>query len=223
MEKLRVSKRQSEIQSVLKSVMSEKRKVLVWQKEDNSENRKINYAQINNLNFETKSIGLIPMESSFEDLDKQLTLYFRSEYSSLLFKSDQNMVNKKMIIVPFPKEVRLIEKRNESRYKFKRSGVPRVGIELIAGKTRIDVMLADISKKGSGIVVSSVNKKLFNIGTQIQLNNVEGLALPMTIIGTVRHITFITSRNSLFQGSYKLGIEFDSEIPLEPILERLSK
>lgn len=225
MEKLRVSKRQSEIQGVLKTVMQQERKVLVWQREAGTEERKINYAQINNLNFENRSIGLVPIEKNFEEMDRNITLYFRSEFSSLLFKSTENLINKKMIIVPFPKEVRLIEKRNKERYKFKRNTIPQIDIIKTDSKqaqVKLNVNLIDISQSGAGIVVSAANHRLFKEGHQIQITAVEGRRLPAKISGRIKHITFLKGKNTLFSGFYKIGVAFDDEIVLDPILERVS-
>ncbi len=226
MENLRVSTLQSEIQAVLKSVMTEKRKVLVWQKDDKDEKRRVNYAQINNLNFETRSIGLVPMEDTFDSFTKGLTLYFRSEYSSLLFKSESNVVNKKMIIVPMPREVRLIEKRSESRYKFKKEYIPKVSISKLDkrtnGEIKLNVQLTDISRLGAGLVISSANHRLIRLDQEITLYAIDGKKLPHKITGNIRHITYIKSRSSQFQGAYKVGVEFTEAASLEPILTRIS-
>lgn len=219
MEKLRVSNSRLEISHVLKTMMNDMYPVMIWQKRDDEPTRRKSHGKVNNLNFENRTISVIPLEDSFDEFVSFLPLYCKSEASGLLFKSEKLEIKKGVIIFPMPKEVHLHELRGSDRYEFPRSKTPTVEViqsqSSLTPRSKLSVSLTDITPEGAGLIISKKNTHLFEIGDDIKLLEVNDKRIRETMIGQIVHKTTVKSRKSMFRGNDKLGIKFRNTIDLE--------
>ena len=86
MEQLRISNNLIEIAQLLKMLVGENHKVMLWQHNSEKDERNICYAELKKIDFQKMELVLAPLSGMIKSLHDTLTLYIHSNFKSMLFK-----------------------------------------------------------------------------------------------------------------------------------------
>ena len=208
MNKLRVSSKKSEISTVLYQMYLENLQIKVWQNISNQ--RIIGNCSISHINLEKSVMKLELCNDTDLNFDDQIHIYIYGEAKSIVFKV--SVVKKENeLLLSFPEEVRLLEKREISRieisHEYKEITIAACLASDATKSPRIfKFKLIDFSTSGVGIEsIGKYNKYLYESDT-LSFLFIDSKKLSTAINAKIRYIR-IKADNSL-----RLGLQFEKEL-----------
>ncbi len=211
-----------EIHSFFRVLNQNKGRIWLWQRDE--ESRIVQYAVIRKVDLIKQIIHISPCSSKgfkFKSIDE---FFFYCADISLAFKFKARDISKEMMIFPIPKkiqkvskaflkDVELIEKENEDKFKHLRNS-PRVqaSSDQSVSLRRVDsygelshqqsFLLYDISGGGMGFQVDDPSE--FDVGEEIQVVAINSKEVPKKMSGEVVSIR----QNSEQLDGFKVGVKF---------------
>lgn len=214
MNNLRVSFSKKEIINILKRIQQDSDVVFIWQ--NVGETREIVYCHIEKIDVAIGNFCIRPIDPNQTfHIEKKLSLYVKGELESILFKQEIAFASEGMVILKFPPEVRIIEKRLIQREAFEVSDEKKITIAKYAPNSqkprRFDLILLDISHAGVAFFITPTQLLSFGAGDQIYLLEVGGRKLSNPLSATVKYVTRYTGTTEDVRG-HRVGTHF-----LEPL------
>ncbi|WP_127715852.1 PilZ domain-containing protein [Halobacteriovorax sp. HLS] len=204
--------------------------ILLWQNINGR--RSLFPSVVHDVNFLDKTVTfcLKDMEKKYRFNSDEL-LYGRLDERSLLFKSPIVNVNDFLVTVHLPDEVRLLELRNYQRTHYGHNSaiygnVERVVDDLLGQKV-YSFRLFDISQSGASFVIKAKDKKCFNKGDVVLIQNIGETKMDVPMEAEVVYVKDVPYTDGAIKyGISKLGVKFDHAMPermYNILLERLIK
>lgn len=215
-EKYRASSNMKEIVKILHHSRNDE-KAFLWQNID-----KKRYI------FQLKDLAVNERFNSFQVkvsnadafvLSSSLPTYAKFSYKETVFKAEPISKISENIALSLPKEIRALELRGESRYKFKPSDQKaislKVSVELMIGATQeFRFQVIDISSGGLSIVISDRDIKYFEEGSSFEL-----IKLQDDVLNFGYMLEYVYSQKFRFKShgrtksAYKVGLK--SLVPIK--------
>lgn len=216
LENLKIENNSSEIVTTLIRMYRESSPVLVWQNSD--EGRVMKNSFIREIYPEKRFFVLTTHpDSSVFNFCQSTTIYLRGNERSILFKQKDIVVRKNKVIVKFPTEVRLYEKRFHQRfhYGFKSNHA----VEIFHPKSTMDseeifnFSLYDISEKGASFNLNLADQRYFFQGDKIKILRLGKKCFKQYFTGKIIYMNRTDYKiNGVRCPSIKMGIHFDQRL-----------
>lgn len=216
LENLKIENNFNEIVSTLIRMYRESSPVLIWQNTPDGRNMKNSY--IKEIFPEKGYFVLAPLPDNTDFVFSGMTtLYLRGNERSILFKQSDIRVTKNNIVVKFPKEVRLYEKRFHSRfhYGFKSNH----SVEIFHPKSTIDTeeifkfSLYDISEKGASFNVNLADQRFLFQSDRVKIVKLGKMSYPNYYMAKVVYMIRVDNKiNGVNCPTIKMGIQFDHKL-----------
>ena len=215
MEKLRVTSDKDEIKDIFQLAIKNELKTLVWQT-DKTENRELCQAKIVSLNPNREELTIIPVGSGGFSFDKELTLYLRLNFRSILFKTKIQSLGEKLIQFQIPTELRILEQRVNPRVTFSEDQEVKVSFQKpgpyeTAGKD-FETDLVDISRFGLAYVATALNITKFHAGDKIFIKKIAKTVLDPPVEGEIMYIKPLRKKGSISSNFYRVGVKLKEAI-----------
>lgn len=224
-EKYRTSSYKKEIIDSLIDIHIEASPVTIWQNDGNK--RSVTKAKIEAIDFASESIILTPFSDMdtkvFYQLNTDATFYLKGSTRDIVFKQDRpaKRKTKSHLQIFIPKEVKLIEKRSDTRIIFKGS-TPKVTAEIYPGGSidistkTINVDMIDVSLSGMGFFLDKKYSRFFFEKDKIKIDRIGKYCFSEPQIGTIVY----TSKEDESALQVRIGVRFSEKITSE-ILARI--
>lgn len=213
--RLRVSDNLREILRVLKKVFRMGTRITIWQNVDGK--RIVGNAYIEKINKVERCIHLRPFGQKDFSFHKNFTVYIHGIEQSLLFKSVARYNSEKMITLPIPLNIRLIEKRAEQRISIR--GKVHNEIEFEKFKGFNDKAFAhrfigiDISATGFSFIAFAPDLPNLTVGNSIFLKEVSGVNKAEKVSGKIVYIKAMEKKSHYATtNTFRVGVEFETRL-----------
>lgn len=216
LENLKIENNHNEIVSTLIRMYRESSPVLIWQNQ--SSGRKMKNSYIKEI-FPEKGLFILaplPDNTNF-NFNAMTTLYLRGNERSILFKQADIKVLKNIIIVRFPREVRLYENRFHSRfhYGFKSNHM----VEIFHPKSTVNTeevftfSMYDISEQGASFNVNLADQRYFFQGDRLKMIRLGQKSFKQYFTGKIVYMVRVDNKiNGVHCPSIKMGVQFDQHL-----------
>lgn len=198
------------VKNTLLSCAAEETSFFIWIKE--GEDRIKSKAIISDITFNEKVLGTFNDE--IITVDKQgMDVFLYQEDKKILFKGVIEDVDAGKISVSIVPKIFMQEKRKRGRFYFKKIDVVvKMQVKDIDGGKSFYANLSDISEKGMCFEVLLSRELKFQIKSEVNLINIEGIKFPEMIKGNIIHLTqFKDTKGEHLQ---KVGVKFDQSNPI---------
>lgn len=180
------------------------------------------WALIKHLNAVSNEITLRPVNDDeiFEFTQKdKITVKNASE--SIVFETKVASICKdKILSINIPEAIYLENTRNNTRYHFGHKSHPVFLYNLNADpENELRATLLDVSVSGIALRVECSELEAFKESDKLSFLKIHNYSFSEDTFGTIVYVRKVQEYGTTQY--YKLGIHFDSPIPLSPILERL--
>lgn len=223
-ERLRVTRNNAEIKGFFLEYIRRKSPVLLWQNMDgipqgqDGDKRIIFNGYF--AHFDEKKQYLVleyktgPMKKP--DFAKNSTLYIKGDLSSILFKADIQYHSSGKLLMPLPKEIRVLEKREDPRTDFGYEFNGRVEFSKVnqynMSKKSMSARIVNISKGGAAILLFS-GAHNWTEGDTLQIFSICKFEFSFPIDAEVRNIrTVQIERNNQFTSGFRIGLQFKRKL-----------
>ncbi|MBC7538733.1 MAG: hypothetical protein H7281_07930 [Bacteriovorax sp.] len=216
----RTSTLKKEIIDTLIDIHIESTPVLIWQ--NVSGKRNVTKAKIEAIDFASDSIFFTPFSNSDENMFDQLkinsTFYLRGNTKSIVFKQDKaaKKTTKGFLQIFIPNEVKMFEKRSETRLSFIEK-TSKVTAEIYPGglidisTKSVGVDLNDVSLTGMGFFLEKKYSRLFFEKDKIKIVRIGNYRLPRPIYGEIVYAS--TQQDNIDR--IRIGIRFTEKITVD--------
>ncbi|MFA6239052.1 MAG: hypothetical protein WC635_17065 [Bacteriovorax sp.] len=216
----RTSTLKKEIIDTLIDIHIESSPVMIWQNLNGT--RTVTKARIEAIDFASDSLFLLPYTNedrpAFEKLNIGNTFYFRGNSKNIVFKQDRPGKKSKNgnLQIFIPDEVRMFEKRTETRLVFNNS-TANLTTSIFPGG-RIDhstksflAELHDVSLSGMGLYLEKKHSRLFFEKDKIKIERIGNYRFPRGVHGVI--IFTIPEHDKIDR--VRIGVRFNERLTPE--------
>jgi len=219
MNNMRITHNLLEIVGLLKEIMLENNNVTLWQKSGGNK-RVVHAGKVSEISVKGRFIKIEPLEDDEPFyFNKNLTLYMHGTKHTILFKTKNRHMKGGKLILPFPDEATVAEKRSDSRIKIDEDRVQ--DIVLVLEKNSIDYLgtlapkVTDISLTGVGLRVNGKVSDHLVEGLEVHITQICGYVPIPAIAGKIQYIQEDYTKKKKRSCYYRIGIKFKD--PLDDI------
>jgi len=215
MDNLRISKDPDEIIKNLREGIKNKTSVTIWQ--NFGDERKVYLCRFKDINLLDKVLILEAPKNIDLELDGNITLYVRGHHKRMLFKQKIKYIANRNIITYIPKEVRLLELREEDRIYCKDEFIHFSKFRAYkANKKNFENRLFDISNHGAAFMMSNHQAPLIHEGETLFIHALGTHPIPPYLEATVLYIRGMNRKDRInSRNYYRVGIKFNKTISLK--------
>ncbi|MDO9182434.1 MAG: hypothetical protein Q7U04_08495 [Bacteriovorax sp.] len=191
--------------------------VLIWQNIEGKRN--VTKAKIEAIDFNNNSLILTAYSNAdeliFDRLKVNTTFYIRGDSKNIVFKQERpaKKTNKGLLQIFIPTEVKMYEKRNDTRLQFP-ANRPRPKAEIYTSG-RIDistkafhVSVRDVSISGMGFLLDKKNSRLFFEKDKIKIDKIGHYIFSRPIYGEIVY----TSASHDVLDQIRVGLRFNEKL-----------
>ena len=203
----RFSKQRPEIVKSLEQNLKIGSKLLVWQKNDDGSRRFLQNMSFCALYPEEGIFTLKVIEGNEQDVDPKKEIFFYVEEENFIFKTKMAIVQKSIMTLQIPREVRLKEFRVHERQYFTLEDKKFVDVTFSLkeeyGQIIVTCPMINISQSGTCIIISkeTLAKIDFSININLKFPN-EGQK------AVIRNARLFMKRTLIHDELFAVGVEF---------------
>ncbi len=162
----------------------------MWQK--NNDERQLAHCLIKRIDRKLGTIVLQPREFCFEEsFNKRLSLYFKGDEQSILFKEQIHFASGQLLVLNIPREIKIIEKRENPRTTFDFSDDNLIWVSKyeddMSHPRNFELILLDLSLGGIAFNISGQQAGSIKKGDLIFISRILDEELETPLIAEVKY------------------------------------